>query len=87
MICLFDLILADKLKSCDEKHDELAVCYLNKEGYKGPLSNSSQITLKPTLTLRAVTEINENENSISIRLNLISRWKDSGLNCSNKIDT
>ena len=83
MICLFDLILADKLKSCDEKHDELAVCYLNKEGYKGPLSNSSQITLKPTLTLRAVTEINENENSISIQADLWRYWNDPELGLSN----
>ena len=83
MICLFDLILADKLKSCDVKHDGLEVCYLNKEGYKGPLFNSSRMTLKPTFTLRAVTEINENENSISIQADLWSYWKDPGLGLSN----
>ena len=83
MVCLFDLILADQLESCDGKNDKAEVCYLNKEGYKGPLYNSSQTTIKPTFTLRAVTEINENENSISIQADLWSYWKDPGLGLSN----
>ena len=83
MICLFDLILADQLKSCDVKHDKVEVCYLNKTGYERPLSDLQPITLKTLFYFKAITEVNENENSISIQAELWAFWQDQGLGLSN----
>ena len=47
-MCLFNLILAE-LKSCDVKHDQVEVCYKDKEGYKTPFYNlSRRIELETT---------------------------------------
>ena len=82
MICLFDLIFAE-LKSCDVKTDEVEVCYRYKGGYKWPFFNESKIDLDTMFFLKAITEINENENSISIQAELWSFWVDLELGISN----
>ena len=82
MVSLFEFIFADS-NSCSKESGETTISFTNKEGYMKPYP----IILNTTLNIKEFVSIDENENSISIRLNLISRWKDSGLNCSHKIDT
>ena len=61
---------------------EYAISLTSEEGYTKPFP----LLLNTTMKIREFISIDENENSISIRVNMVSTWKDSGLNCSNKID-
>ena len=61
---------------------QLKISFTNKDGYIKPFP----LFLNTTFKIREFIGIDENENSISIRVNLLSRWKDSGLKCSNPED-
>ena len=67
------------LKSCWNETDQPRICYLKKDGYVNPFP----IILNTTFFLKEIVEINEDERSISIQMNLNSEWYDPGLQRSN----
>ena len=75
---LFDIILAE-LESCLKEYDHPKICFVDKEGYVDPFP----LVLNTILHLREIVAINEEENSVSIQVNLYSFWKDPGLDRSN----
>ena len=58
------------------------ISFTNEDGYIMPFP----LFLNTTFKIRELIGIDENENSITIRVNLLSRWKDSGLKCSDPAD-
>ena len=74
---LFKLYLAT-LKSCYEEQEQPKICY-NKEVYVHPFP----VDVTTKFFLKEIVEINEDERSISIQMNLNSEWYDEGLQGSN----
>ena len=81
MFCLFSLNWA-RLQSCDVKQDSVEMCYRDKKGYTRPLA-IKKLYLETQFYLRAVTEIDEDKNTISIQAELWSYWSDGGVGLSN----
>ena len=81
MVCLFNLNWA-RLQSCDVKQDSVEMCYRDKKGYTRPLA-IEKLYLETQFYLRAVTEIDEDKNTISIQAELWSYWSDGGVGLSN----
>ena len=77
MVCQFNMNIAE-LKSCAEKHDKLELCLTKKGGYTKPLP----LNLTTYFYLKAITEVDEDKNSISIQAELWCEWKDPGLELS-----
>ena len=83
MACHFNINMAE-LKSCSENHDCLELCFTQKGGYTEPLP----LVLETELYLKAITGIDEGQNSISIQAELWCYWGDPGLALSdNSADT
>ena len=83
MACNFNLNMAE-LRSCSENHEHLELCFTQKGGYTEPLP----LVLETELYLKAVTGIDEGQNSISIQAELWCYWGDPGLALSdNSADT
>ena len=72
-----------ELKSCLEKHKKVEICFKDKEGYSRPISDGKRMVLNTMFYLKAITEVDENRNSISIQAELWSYWADPGLGLSN----
>ena len=79
MFCQFNMNIAE-LKSCSEQHDKLELCLTQKGGYKKPLP----LVLHTFFYLKAITDVDEDKNSISIQAELWCIWKDPGLALSAK---
>ena len=79
MVCQFNMNIAE-LKSCTEKHDKLELCLTQKGGYTKPLP----LVLDTYFYLKAITDIDEDKNSISIQAELWCQWKDPGLRLSDE---
>ena len=78
MVCQFNLNIAE-LKSCSENHDHLDLCFKQKDGYTKPLP----LVVTTYFYLKAITEVDENKNSISIQAELWCVWRDPGIALSN----
>ena len=71
--------LGKALKSCSEHHKILSVCLISEENYEDPIP----AYLETWLYLTEIIEINENENSFSISVELVTYWTDPRLALSN----
>ena len=80
MFCLFNLNIA-ALKSCSKNHDQLELCFTKKGGYTKPFP----LVLDTQLYLKAITDVNEDKNSISVQAELWSIWEDQGVALSNNL--
>ena len=69
-------------KRSSKEQDKYGISFTNEDSYKKPYP----LLLNTTFKIREFISIDENENSISIRVNLLSKWNDSGLKCSDKMD-
>ena len=69
------LKLNEALKSCSETHDMLSVCLIGDKNYEDPVPAH----LETWLYLNEIIKIDENENSFSIHVELITYWKDPRL--------
>ena len=74
----FNLNMAE-LKSCSQNHDYLELCFTEKGGYTKPFP----LVLDTQLYLKAITDVNEDKNSISVQTELWSIWEDQGVALSN----
>ena len=77
-LCLFELNLA--FKSCSKQHDKKSICFTNETGYSMPYP----VSLDVEVTLKDIIRIDQDLNSISVRLELFTNWIDHGLGLSNE---
>ena len=78
MLCLFTLSWAN-LKSCSEKHDELAIC-LNENNL-----DPFPMTVYTNVYLNEIIGIDHDKNSISVGVTLWAEWADPRLSVTNNI--
>ena len=74
IVCIFKACSAD-LMSCPEGKKTCV-----NDGYVNPFP----VFIETQIHLRTIGEVNEEKNSISIQIDLLSLWKDPGLIISNK---
>ena len=70
----FNLNMAE-LKSCSQNHDHSELCFTEKGGYTKPFP----LVLDTQFYLKAITGVDEDQNSISIQAELWCYWGDPGL--------
>lgn len=71
--------LADFL-SCSNPQNESSICFTNDLGYFLPFP----VNLDVEVHLKDIIRIDQDLNSISVRLELWTKWIDPGLDLSNK---
>ena len=71
--------LADFL-SCSKSQNESSICFTNDSGYFLPFP----VSLDVEVHLIDIIRIDQDLNSISVRLELWTKWIDPGLDLSNK---
>ena len=71
--------LADFL-SCSKSQNESSICFTNDSGYFLPFP----VSLDVEVHLIDIIRIDQDLNSISVRLELWTKWIDTGLDLSNK---
>ena len=78
LTCLIKLNYAD-LKSCLRETEAPRICHKHNESYLTPFP----LNLTTKIELKQIVDIDENEKSITIQMNMLSLWKDSGIARSN----
>ena len=78
-LCLLQENLADFL-SCSKSQNESSICFTNDSGYFLPFP----VSLDVEVHLIDIIRIDQDLNSISVRLELWTKWIDPGLDLSNK---
>ena len=78
LTCLIKLNYAD-LKSCLREEEAPRICHKTNEGYLKPFP----LNLTTKIELKQIVDIDENEKSVTIQMNMLSLWKDSGIARSN----
>ena len=78
LTCLFKLNYAE-LKSCMKEAEAPRICHKHNESYLTPFP----LNLTTKIELKQIVDIDENEKSITIQINMLSLWKDSGIARSN----
>ena len=81
LTCFFKLNHA-QLKSCLEEEDAAKICLKSSEGYLKPFP----LNLTTKIELKEIVDIDEDEKSITIQMNLLTRWNDKGIDRSNASD-
>ena len=76
--CLFEITFAS-LKNCSSPHTKPAVCFKNETGYTKPLPAALGVEVH----FKDIIEIDEQMNSISVKMSLWTYWTDPGLGLSN----
>ena len=71
-----------QLKSCQKEEDAAKICLKSNEGYLKPFP----LILTTRIELKEIVDIDEDEKSITIQMNLLTRWKDKGIDRSNASD-
>ena len=77
--CIFELNMAEHLLSCSKPHDKKSICFTNDTGYSMPFP----VKLDVEVYLHDIVRIDEDMNSLSVRLDLWTNWIDLGLGLSN----
>ena len=77
-LCLIEHSLA--FKSCSKQHDRKSICFTNETGYLMPYP----VSLDVEITLKDIIRIDQDLNSISVRLELFTNWIDNGLGLSDE---
>ena len=76
--CLIEVCFA-RLKNCSKPHDQPAICFKNETGYSKPFP----AVLNVTAFFQDIIEIDEQRNSIKIKMEFWTVWRDPGLGLSN----
>ena len=75
---VFELCSANFL-ICSKPHAEKSICFTNDTSYAGPFP----VSLDIGIFLKDIIEIDQDKNSLSIRLDLWTHWIDPGLGVTN----
>ena len=78
-LCLLEQNLADFL-SCSKERKKRSICFTNETGYSPPFP----VSLDVEVHLKDIIRIDQDLNSISVRLELWTEWIDPGLDLSNE---
>ena len=78
ILCLTEISFAD-LKNCSRSHEQPAICFKNETGYTKPLPAALGVEVH----FKDIIEVDEQLNSISIKMSLWTYWSDPGLGLSN----
>ena len=79
ILCLFKLNLSKFLMSCsDPRNEENSICFTDETGYSGP----SPVSLDVAIFLKDIISIDQDRNSISVHMDLMTSWTDLGLGLS-----
>ena len=81
LTCFFKLNNA-QLKSCLKEEVAAKICLKSSEGYLKPFP----LNLTTKIELKEIVDIDEDEKSITIQMNLLTRWEDKGIGRSNASD-
>ena len=76
--CLFEITFAS-LKNCSSLHAKPAICFKNETGYTMPFPAALGVEVH----FKDIIEIDEQMNSIRIKMSLWTYWTDPGLGLSN----
>ena len=76
--CILELSKGEHLLSCSKPHDEKSICFTNDTGYFAPFP----VSLDVEVYLHDIVRIDEDTNSLSVRLDLWTSWIDVGLGLS-----
>ena len=71
--------MAEHLLSCSKPHKEKSICFTNDTGYSMPFP----VKLDVEVYLHDIVKIDEDMNSLSVKLDLWTSWIDLGLGLSN----
>ena len=75
------------VKSCKEEIEKNRICFKNIIGSNATFFDSyrppSPVVVNSTMMLKEIIEINEKESSITVRVILVTKWKDPGIGLSN----
>ena len=77
--CIFKMYMAEHLLSCSKPQDKKSICFTNATGYSMPFP----VNLDVEVYLHDIVRIDEDMNSLSVKLDLWSSWIDLGLGLSN----
>ena len=75
---VFELYSA-KLLNCSKPHEEKSICFTTDTSYSAPFP----VSLGVSIFLKDIIEIDQDKNSLSIRLDLWTDWIDPGLGVTN----
>ena len=76
---IFELNMAEHLLSCSKPQDKKSICFTNDTGYSMPFP----VNLDVEVYLHDIVRIDEDMNSLSVKLDLWTSWIDLGLSLSN----
>ena len=83
LLCILRLTYAT-INSCEEETMKNVICFKSTNGSNAEYDPPFPLDLNSTMMLKEIIEINENENSITVRVDLVTRWRDPGIGLSNK---
>ena len=82
MFCAFRLSLAT-VRSCIDENVKNEICLKSVDGRNATYADPDQVALNTTVILKEIIEINEKESSITVRVGLMTTWRDPRLGLSN----
>ena len=82
ILCFVRLIFAS-VKSCIEEDMKNRLCYKIIDGNNVTYVDPYPLALNTTVILREIIDINEKESSITVRVFLVTKWRDPGIGLSN----
>ena len=71
------------VRSCIEEDVKNRLCFKSMDGNNVTYVVPYPLALNTTVILREIIDINEKESSITVRVFLVTKWRDKGIGLSN----
>ena len=71
------------VRSCIEEDEKNKICLKSIDGSKATYLAPYPLVLNTTMILKEIIDINEKESSITVRIIVLAKWRDSGIGLSN----
>lgn len=71
------------VRSCIEEDMKNRLCFKSIDGNNVTYVAPYPLALNTTVVLREIIDINEKESSITVRVFLVTKWRDPGIGLSN----
>ena len=71
------------VRSCIEEDVKNRLCFKSMDGSNVTYVAPYPLVLNTTVILREIIDINEKESSITVRVFLVTKWRDPGIDLSN----
>ena len=83
ILCILRVTYAT-INSCEEETRKNVICSKSTKGSNTEYEPPFPLDLNSTMMLKEIIEINEKENSIIVRVKLVTVWRDPGICLSNR---